>query len=175
MRAEDAVACATLVGLSALHHIAIGGHVAWRHLRARARWRRHRAEHPRALNRIVRRCAAGARRITRVRRVQSHRVQHQRLPAGLLEDRLRGWLPQCGRRCRQVVRCQLYGRWIYGRDGLLRRWRRTAPTPSRWDVRLPPERLLRLRQRRLLQPPPDGRTQPLLPAAVRECAPTLNR
>ena len=30
-----------------------------------ARWRRHGAEYPRALNRIVRRCACGARRITR--------------------------------------------------------------------------------------------------------------
>jgi hypothetical protein len=57
-----------------------------------------------------------------VRRVRVRRVQHQRLPAGRDEDRLRGAVRQCGRRTRQVVQWQCEHRRLPER--LLHRQRR---------------------------------------------------
>jgi hypothetical protein len=78
-----------------------------------------------------------------VRRVRVRRVQH--LPAGLLEDRLRGGVRRCGRRTRLGVH-------------------------SHGEHRRLPERLLPYQRRRLLQRPPDGPTAGCHSAAVRRCA-----
>ncbi len=92
--------------LLAPRDIAIGGHAA--RIASHPRWRRHCAGDSRAPCAHMCRSACGARPICGaiVRRVRYRRGQHQRLPAGLVEDCLRGGVRRCGRRTRQEIRWQ---------------------------------------------------------------------
>ncbi len=105
-----------------------------------------------ALRRAVHRAAfAGGTCGTIVRSVPSRRVQHQHLPAGLIEDRPRGGVHKCGIRHRHI-----------------------SKTSGNGDEPFLPERLLRGQQQRKrllqVQRPPDGRREPCHAAAVRRCA-----